>query len=97
MPLTVTVSTTAECLRTECNILGDDDDDNNNNNNNNKRMCNTYCFFTATVSARTRLNVTLLVLLNVHSGAINLNLWVLTNTAAFQNKIPFSEPIFKRI
>jgi len=24
MPLTVTVSTIAECLRTDCNILGDD-------------------------------------------------------------------------
>jgi len=37
MPLTVTGNTVAECLRTDCNILGDDndDDDNNNNNNNN--------------------------------------------------------------
>jgi hypothetical protein len=33
MPFTVTANTTAECLRTDCNILGDDDDDNNNNNN----------------------------------------------------------------
>jgi hypothetical protein len=37
------------------------------------------------------------VCLNVHSGTINVNLWVLTNTAAFQNKFPFSEQIFKRI
>jgi hypothetical protein len=26
MPLTVTVNTIAECLWTDCNILGDDDD-----------------------------------------------------------------------
>jgi hypothetical protein len=43
MPLTVTGNTVAECLRTDCNILGDDnddddDDDDNNNNNNNKEM-----------------------------------------------------------
>jgi len=32
MPLTVTVNTIAECLRTDCNIVGD------NNNNNNEKL-----------------------------------------------------------
>jgi len=34
MPLTVTVSTIAGCLRTDYNILGDNNNNNNNNNNN---------------------------------------------------------------
>jgi hypothetical protein len=35
MPLTVRVNTIAECLRADCNILGD-----NNNNNNKKNLSN---------------------------------------------------------